>query len=446
MNTPITQTLLPWALLGIGWAGQAAAQGMLAVPGLPETGPQWPLGEGEYLIEVPVEGEPLPEIGLLGIPPDGQSPGLKPLLVFYHSFSATPNQVAETGFLTEAASRGWYLWSAGSRQPGSVRDVNYGSVESQVFTAAGIDFVLDTYPIDKTRIYGVGFSMGGAQCMSYAARHMIPSKGMFAALVNHTGSIDQSDTWRSLSSPPVLTIIESIFGGTPADEPFAYRSASILELDEFTGLWDPAGTHQAINLLHTPTQIWWAQLDPNRYLVNQTEQHLDFLTAKQGTAFEAFPVPVGGHEWDLLPYGEVCDWFAQKQLTIPLEGTVIADRDTRWLWFDVTGIQAETFGTFSYAVDLVNRVIELRDTEGLEGIRTNLVQWNGGSTFALPLTVKLSAEDVGDTIILRGVSNFPLAVTRDGVPQVSGWSYDSFTQELTLTELETGPHSWVFLP
>ncbi len=446
MRKSNARTLTAWALLGIGWAGHAAAQGGLAVPGLPESGPQRPLSEGLYWLEVPVEGEPLPEVGLLGIPPGGQGMGSRPLLVFYHSFSATPNQVTGTGFAAEAANRGWYLWSAGSRSPGNFRDVNYGSVESQVFTAAGIDFVLDTYPIDRTRIYGVGFSMGSAQCMSYAARHMDPSKGMFAALVNHSGSIDQSDTWRSLSSPPVLMIIESLFGGVPTQVPFAYRSASILELDEITGIWDPGGTHQAINLLQTPTQIWWAESDPNAYLVNQTEQHVDFLTANQAPAFEAFPVPVSSHEWDLLPYAEVCDWLEQQVLAIPLDGTVIADRNRRWLWFDVTGVQSGSFGTFSYSVDLPNQLIELRDTEGLDGIRTNLAQWNGGSSLPLPLTVKVGAQDVGDTIILRGVSSFPLIVTRDGAPQATGWSYDSFTQELTLTEVEAGPHSWVFLP
>ncbi len=402
-------------------------------------------GPGWTQIRLPVPGYSIDEFALFqhsGLP---LSAGERPLLVVCHRFGVTHfDALVFTEFFEEALARGWYLLAPLSRNPDGPADINYGSAASQEFTAVGMEFVLDNYPIDKTRIYGVGFSMGGAQVMSYAARHMAPKDGMFAALVNHTGSIDQADTWRL--EPAAKTVMEGIFDGVPSDRPFAYRTASVLELDEVTGQFVVGGKHQAINLSSTPTQLWWATSDPLQYLVDQTLQHEAYLQSIGATNFESFPIVSSTHEWNTLDYTAICDWFDQQQLVIPNEATILADRDRRWVRIDVSGIPAKTIAEFTYSFDLANNVVEFRETESLDQLKTNLKLWNNGSTVSLPLTVKLDAQDVGDTVVLGGITSFPLAVTRDGVPQATGWSYDSLLQELTITELETGPHAWEFLP
>lgn len=420
--------------------------GMVAPAAQVGPGLSLPTTPGWTNIALNVPGFTQKELAIIGNPGLPLSAGERPLLVVCHRFSVSHADVFNTQFLEEAYARGWFVVSPLSRNTKGAPDINYGSEESQLFTAEAMRFMLDNYPIDKTRIYGVGFSMGASQLTSYAARHMDPMRGMFAAIVNHTGSIDQADTWRIETNQDVRNEIEAIFGGTPAVAPFAYRNASILELDEITGELKVDGVNQAVNLAATPTQLWWAQSDPNQYLVNQTEQHEGLLSALQAPVVEAFPMMVGGHEWDLLVYSDVCDWLDQYQLTIPNEGTFLADRDERWLYFDLTGVVPGTLASVTYTMDLQNDLIELRDTENVDQIETDLKRWNGGATISLPLTVKLDAEDVGDTVVLEGITSFPLAVTRDGMPQATGWSYDSLSFELTITELETGPHAWEFLP
>lgn len=414
--------------------------------------PAMPVGDGDLIpgpgwtqIKLPVPGYAVEEFALFqhsGLP---LSAGKRPLLVVCHRFGVSHfDALFNTEFFEEALARGWYLLAPLSRSTDGAADINYGSAESQDFTAAGIDFVLNNYPIDKKRMYGVGFSMGGSQVMSYAARHLAPKDGMFAALVNHTGSIDQEDTW--LSEPTAQDFLEDIFDGAPSDNPFGYRNASVLDLDDVTGQFVVGGQHQAINLSSTPTQLWWATMDPLQYLVEQTLQYEAYLLSIGATNYETFPIISSVHEWNTLDYTAVCDWMDQQQLVIQDEGTILADRDGRWVRIDVTGIPPETLAEFTYSFDLANSVVEFRDTESLDQLQTDLRLWNNGLTVSLPLTVKLDAEDVGDTIVLGGVTNFPLAVSRDGVPQATGWTYNSLAQELTITELDPGPHSWEFLP
>ena len=395
---------------------------------------------------VPVPGFTELEPGLLFAPgstPAG--PAERPLLVVYHQFSTSHFAVTNTGFPAEACERGWYVWGAGSRSPiPTARSENYGSVESQVFTKAGLDFVLANYPIDRTRIYGVGFSMGGAQCMAYAARHQNPADGMFAALVNHTGSIDQADTW--LSAPSIRSILEQIFGGTPTQAPFAYRSASVIELDPITRLLTNTSTALGNNLTATPTQLWWADQDPWGYLVDQTLAYGDLQAQLQAPHLELHPVASNLHQWDTLPYGEVCDWLEDQVLEIPNEGRVVADRDERWLYFDLAGIAPQIFASFDYRFDFDNDWVEFLNCDGFAELETNLTDWNGGQPQSLPLDVNINLTTGGVRFVLNDVADLPVSVLRDGLPQAIDWSYDPVSQTLEIVEMLAGTHTWTLLP
>src|SRR5262245_16368249 len=67
----------------------------------------------------------------------------------------------------------------------------YGNESFHRHTEAAIRDVLTQFCVDRNRIYGYGLSMGGGNVLNYTARHLDPpaSEGMFAAAINHTGSV-----------------------------------------------------------------------------------------------------------------------------------------------------------------------------------------------------------------------------------------------------------------
>src|SRR6185503_13512505 len=108
-----------------------------------------------------------------------------PMLVVFHKFGVSHwDAFYNTSFITEARNRGWYLVA-----PLGASGVSFGSIESQVNTRAALEIVTELYNVDKTRVYGVGFSMGGGNVVSYAARNLDPQRIMFAAICDHTGGI-----------------------------------------------------------------------------------------------------------------------------------------------------------------------------------------------------------------------------------------------------------------
>ena len=421
--------------------GRMVTQATEVGPGVSLVGPGW------FEISLPVPQFNSTELAVFSLP--SLPSGVKaPLLVVCHSFGVSHGDVLfNTTFFEETQDRNWFMLAPLSRSPDGPGggDINYGSAASQEFTFEALQYVLDNYPIDRERIYAVGFSMGAAQASSYGVRHLDPRDGIFAALVAHTGSLDQTDTW--LSAPPVRPIMETIFGDTPAAEPFPYRNASVLEIDPMTGSVDPTGVNQIVNLLQTPIQLWWAPQDPEAYLVDQTTRLGTLLFDLQAPVVDFRPVfGVSDHLWSTLSETEVCDWLTPHSLSIPREGRVIADRDARWFFFDVEGIAPESFGQFTFDVDLGNGRIGITQSEGIDTVETNLARWNDGVAQPLPLNVVVEAVDQGDTLILRNVTDTPITVLRDGVSQATGWLYDPVRLTLTITELATGLHSWNFLP
>jgi len=66
--------------------------------------------------------------------------------------------------------------------PRGIYKENFGAPLPQDQQQQVIDWVLAHYPIDRDRIYGIGFSMGGGGVASYAARHLDRTGAMFAAM------------------------------------------------------------------------------------------------------------------------------------------------------------------------------------------------------------------------------------------------------------------------
>ena len=405
---------------------------------------------GFELFMVPVPAYGIDEPFLLYRPTRPVDPKAVPLLVVNHRFGVSALDVENTLFPEVACLRDWYVVSVQATNPfglipgANVSQNNYGSADSQECARAGIEFVIDNFPIDKKRIYGVGFSMGSAQCLSYAARHQDPDRGMFAALVNHTGSIDQADTY--LSDPNSRESLENTMTGSPSSFPFAYRRSSMIEIDPVSGQLinnDVAFVH---NLLQTPTQVWMATQDPWAYLTNQTNLVADFLTQQPSAQFDLQVVPSSTHEWFTINFSNCVSFLEQHSLVIPSERRIVADRDGRWIYFDISGIPADTFARLDYQIDLDNDLFSISEGQSFNRIETDLARWNDGLTHTLPLTANLDFAQGGVELVLTSVEGVPMAVSRDGTPMTAGWSYDPATQTLAITDPDPGAHTWEFLP
>ncbi|MFT7677219.1 MAG: hypothetical protein ACI8QC_001196 [Planctomycetota bacterium] len=437
--TPLRQDLIDPLTITVNGASVPATP-VSSLPALPH-GPGW------FNLSTPVPNQSVPELFVLGLPDMAVAgPGKRPLLVVFHQFNVSQGDaILNTEFLAETQARGWYLLGPLSRSPVGNPTINYGSKESQEFTRAGLDWVLDNYPIDRSRIYGVGFSMGGAAATSFAARHMDPKAGMFAALVDHTGSVDQVDTYTAFLQQGAEDLLETIFGGGPVPIDYKYRRSSCIELDPNTLDVLSGGTHMAINLTHVPTQFWWATGDSLTYLVNQTEEFASLLGSFPGAVVDLNPVQSAVHSWDTMPAVDVCDWLDGQQLSVPLQGRIITDHDGRWYHFDVTADVPDDFAAFGYELDPAIGLISIMATEGIQSIGLDLRDW-GTATSDLPLTIKFDALDSGDVLVIKGISTSPGSVTRDGVATSVGWFHNPFADTLTVAENFTGTHTWTFLP
>ncbi len=132
-------------------------------------------------------------------------PGLRPLLVIFHgSNDGSANTADLVGFYAEAAARGWFIiMHDGGRYiadcvpppttstcvpqgPASGLFQTYGTDPMLIHTDAVLDDVIASYPIDRNKIYGFGFSMGGNELLTYASRRADPNGHMFAAVWVHS--------------------------------------------------------------------------------------------------------------------------------------------------------------------------------------------------------------------------------------------------------------------
>ena len=103
--------------------------------------------------------------------PSGQA---RPLIVGFHGFGVSHLDFSyyNTDILAEAAARDWFVLAPIQINPVlNTGDISFGSAESQLNVEHVLNYVLDEWPIDLDRIYGIGFSMGGGNAVSYAARH-----------------------------------------------------------------------------------------------------------------------------------------------------------------------------------------------------------------------------------------------------------------------------------
>lgn len=392
----------------------------------------------------------------------------RPLLVAFHGYNVSHLDIAaNTSFVAECQARDWILVAPYSRNlaptaPGTSQS-SFGSVQSQVHVQAVIDYVIANFSVDKDRLYGVGFSMGGGAAMSYAARHRDRDRGAFAAVVNHTGTVSLHNTYDNVA-PDTQALLEGLFGGSPASPAgsFEFARASSIEVDAL-GALVPGGRHMATNLKGVPLRTYYAFDDSEQYLIDQSLALHSFMSAASASHElialpSACPLPSQqGHCWDTIDETEVCDWFAQHSFGSPVPvGQVLADRNARWGNLKVDPTATGAFAALDYAVATGQNSVRLLSTVNVDGIELDMLELGLDTSQDLFLLLG-SADGTGDQVMVRSYPTLPQSVTRNGqaVVQTSGsgwgsgqnsWSYNPVTRMLLINEIDALPSTWAIAP
>lgn len=382
------------------------------------------LAPGVYQLTFDDPGTGWQERVLLGVPSAPLLPA--PLLVAYHGYGHSEQDIlVNTSLFQQGLDRGWFVLA-----PLGAHPFNFGVPYAQANVAHVLDWLLAVAQIDRFRIYGVGFSMGGGWALSQAARHLDPMRAMFAAVVNHTGTVSTSHVWwnsqdRSLLEHPDL------FGGPPSAVPFAYQRVSTVDLAPFTKEVDPL-SDMARNLAHVVTRTWNATHDPLAYLVEQSQALFAWLSGA-GHATALIQVPSNQHTWATLDATAALDDLEQHVLSIPTSGTrrLMADRNGRYLFFDVQQAAAGALSPWTYHLDPANNRVIVAESRNLQklGLRVG----DAGLSTAQALTVVIGPSDAFQQIVLRGYLAAPQNVLRGGVA-TDQWIHDPVAKTLTLFE------------
>lgn len=383
-----------------------------------------------------------------------------PLLTAFHGYGVTWLGIKYfSELLPEAIQRDWFLVAPWQRNTAASASISYASPQSQLHVEAVLKFALRRYRIDRDRIYGIGFSMGGGNALSYAARHRDRRYGAIAAVVNHTGSVAVADVYANVD-PSVQSILEQTFGGPPQAVPFEYQRSSTIELDA-SGALDPLGRHMARNLESVPVQSWYNTADTRVYLREQTALFQRFLGQLPTSRAELIPVTgpfsscPGQHCWGTVDRSAAVDWLANFTLNdSPSSGTVLTDRSVRWGQFDVVQAQPGAFTSFAFDIEAPANSLELAEPENLTEVATDV--WGLGLRTDQPLAIELHGA-AGQAMVCRltGWPNAPGIVERNATArladcsatgQTSRWCHDPVTQSILIVESGATSASWLILP
>jgi len=318
-----------------------------------------------------------------------------PLLVHFHVAGGGNFELiafART-MLSEADARGWYLIAPNQdvRNAAGQRDGRtFGGDEAQRRVQATLDWALATLPIDRQRIYGYGFSMGGGDVLSYAAQHLDPERGAFAAVINHTGTLVLSEEWTR--NAPARPPLESVFEGSPAVNRYAYDRASSVEFPwspTHAGVFTGAGAHAAQNLFFTPMRSWFHVNDTAFLRALEFMQALDTLVLDHAIVMvPTLPPPASGppipdHAWEYLDPRTACNWLEQQTLSVPTAGTLHVARNARYHDLELRRKTDTDFGAVTFDLPAGASTIQFTGVKNLLRIRIDAARSNlatqGGS-------------------------------------------------------------------
>jgi pimeloyl-ACP methyl ester carboxylesterase len=365
---------------------------------------------------------------LLGVPPVPAGPDA-PLLVVFHGWGNTHNSIlTQTSYFHEARQRGWYIVA-----PLGAHKYNYAIPYAQQNVQAVLDWVTEFLPVDESRIYGVGFSMGGGNVTNYAARHLDPDHARFAAIVNHTGTVSIRDVFYNAVDTSLLEHVD-MFGGTPTQLPFEYARSSVIDIEPNF----PAPDQQADlarNLVGLPMFTFAAKSDPLQHLVRETRIFTRWMWRLGGTP--RMKLENGAlHSWDTLDEWSACQFLSQHTLDDSPQGThsLLADRDAGYYCFQVEQDAPNAFTPFRWNLDeSLNRLV-LDQTENLARLTVDTAA-AGLDTGVAVKVILGTADGLPEEVVLDGYATPPTDVLRNGVSAPLGsWSYDALSGTVSIIE------------
>jgi len=437
-------------------------QGSVPEAGIPDAGLTGPLSpstsmavtmvpvpgySGVFNVTLRNTGSGYAEAFVLQLPGRVRS-GPAPLLVAFHRANVSHGDAfLSTNFPAECRRRGWYFVA-----PLGGHQRHFSSLVSQINTQRVLDYVCSAYPIDRRRIYGVGFSMGGGAVATFAARHLDPDAPHFAAIVNHTGTVSVAHAFASdfddadlddgpcpgganLEAPDLM---EYWNGGTPATAAFSFSRCSTIDIDPATDMIDD-GTDLARNLAHLPVMTVLATGDTHPYLPFQTQAWVGQLL-RRNVENTFVSVPYAGHSWDALDVHATCDWFDPIRAGMPTEGNQLADEDGQQVQrFTVLQDQSGSFTPFQWYADANANRLSLWGTTNLKRFRVDAEQLGLAYTGTLRWN-HMSADSTDDELLLTNLPYAPVQVTRDGQP--AACVYDAQLGTCLLVNPGGAAHLW----
>lgn len=378
----------------------------------------------------PNSGHPtLAEDVLIQFPLGPAPAGGWPVLVGFHPYNVShASLILNTQFPQLCAQKGYVLIS-----PYGMSQYNFANPAAQLALDKTLELIRQWIPLDTSRVYTVGFSMGALNAVSWAMRHLDPNGLRVAGVIVHTGTQDVIEEYNT-GNATVKAQLTEVFGGTPTTQPFQYARVNPLRM--LLGAADPAQSH-VTNLLHLPFYVNVNLDDPNTKLIAQSNALANFLTAK-GATVDYHGVNAGPtHAWNTLDQAAAFDWIDNFTLPPnPAQVELWSDAPGDWLQTEVRAQPLDQVAHYAITPGLGN-TLAVSNTQFLDVLAFDVASFGKSAGSVLTLTTQ-SLELAPDTFVLTNYPAPPSAVILAGGLPVSSWSYDPQTLELTLVPNLTG--------
>jgi poly(3-hydroxybutyrate) depolymerase len=400
---------------------------------------------------------------VLGLP-SSPSAGPVPVLVLWHQWSASEEDTwVNTEYFELAAQRGWYVIA-----PLGAHELHLGIDYAQRNTTELIEFMaqfvagLPGYPsIDNTRVYGVGFSMGGGALLSHACRNLDPTGFPYAAVVNHTGTMSAARGWRDLPAPPPFNAFTEIRNhkymfGRPDRNAFGYQIASSIHLWPREDTVDPTSDLlRNIPALHVQTITFVGDTNDN---VDQCAIACAHAASLGHVRFQCPPpLPAVGacspHSWCHLNELQTLFWLEAFTFDMPSSRTrILADREARYYHITPTPSAEGRLCPFEYELLSPSHLL-LRTSPEIARLRVHSASMG---LLTLPTNVLIvdieGPPNQGTTPVplvleITDYLTAPTLLYRNGVPQAQGpntWSWNAGVLTIHEPDARAGPQ-WLIL-
>ncbi|MBM3976562.1 MAG: hypothetical protein FJ299_06180 [Planctomycetes bacterium] len=384
----------------------------------------------QLILYPPNSGHPtLAEDVLIQFPLGPAPAGGWPVLIGFHPYNVShASLILNTQFPQLCAQKGYVLIS-----PYGMSQYNFANPTAQNALDKTLELIRQWIPLDPTRIYTVGFSMGSLNAVSWAMRHLDPSDLRVAGVIVHTGTQDVIEEYNTAPAA-IKNQLAEVFGGTPLTVPFAYDRVNPLRM--LAGAADPDQTN-VTNLLHVPFYVNVNLGDPNVKLVTQTNALANFLISKG--ALVNFQAANFGptHSWNTLNFSAALDWI--DNFTLPADPQSVelwSDDIGQWLQTEVRAQDAQKVARYKLAPSGSN-ALALTATRFLGELAFDARDFGASYRSLLKLDTS-SADGTSDTLVLTGYPSAPSSVALSGGGAVQSWSYSAALQELRVIPHPSG--------